>query len=471
MAVLELPPDTAPDPLQVARWRPSAAGSRARVGVIAGLVLLALLIPAIVPGVYTNLVSTALTYALVALSLNILIGYAGQVSLGHAAFFGVGAFTAGYTQTVMALPWLAGLVVAAFTGAMAALVLGGIALRVRGLYLALVTIAYGLFAQEVIFNIRALTGGGAGLPSPRPGFAAGDTAYAYVCLAALALALVFDWRLAGSRAGRAIRALRDDERVASSWGINVTAYKLLAFVLSGVLASVAGGLFSSIRGIVAPADFLFTLSLVFLLATVVGGAGNRWGVIQGGILFAVLPTLLTLMHDNWTFPPFTLISATLEPVISAVLLLLTLTFFPGGIAQQQEHLRRWLGFGRFRHGDDDPLVVAPAVRRVPVDDHAGVRARWDHLLATLGPGQRRPTASRPMLEEPPGLAERWRRLALLRFGGRRDGPTLPRAGRAGRRSRLPGRRPRPEDEPSAAPSHDAVSPPGAPAPEDWERAT
>lgn len=358
------PPAAPPAPLAVERWRPSRPGALARCVVLAALAAAVVAVPALVPAIYTNLASRAFTYAIVAISLNILIGYAGQVSLGHAAFYGVGAFAAGYALTSLDLPWLGGLVLAALSGAGAALVLGAVALRVKGLYLALVTIAYGLFAQEVVFNFQPLTGGGAGQPAPRPAFAATDLSYAYLCLLVLALVVAFDWRLAASKAGRAIQALRDDERVAASWGINVTAYKLLAFVLSGIIAAVAGGLFASIEQIVAPTDFQFALSLTFLLMTVVGGAGNRWGVIQGGILFAVLPTLLTVAHEQLTFFPFTVITATFEPVIAALLLLATLTLFPGGLVQSQQPVLRWLSFDRFRGAARDPLTDPPPVRRV-----------------------------------------------------------------------------------------------------------
>jgi branched-chain amino acid transport system permease protein len=242
-------------------------------------------------------------------------------------------------------------------GILAALVLGGVALRVTGLYLALVTIAFGLFAQETLFNIRSLTGGGAGQPAARPALFEGDVAYAYFCIAVLGLAIVFDWRLTASRAGRAIQALRDDERVAASWGINVTGYKLLAFTISGAMAGVAGALFASIEQIVSKEDFGLSLSITFLLMTVVGGAGNRWGVVQGGLLFAALPTLLDRAHANIGVFPFSSITATWEPAIGALLLLLTLTRFPGGIAQQQGALLRWLGGGPFAR---DPDAGAPA---------------------------------------------------------------------------------------------------------------
>ena len=324
---------------------------------LAVLAAAVLAIPQIVPGVYMNVVSRAAVYGIMALSMNVLVGYAGQASLGHAAFLGLGAFGSGYALTELGMPFGAALVVAALTGMAAAVVLGGVALRVTGLYLALVTIAFGLFAQETLFNIRFLTGGGAGQLAARPSFFEGDIAYAYFCIAVLALVVAFDWRLTATRAGRAIQALRDDERVAASWGIDVTGHKLLAFTISGGIAGIAGGLFASIEQIVSKEDFGLSLSITFLLMTVVGGAGNRWGVVQGGILFAVLPTLLDRTHANFHVFPFTELTATWEPAIGALLLLLTLTMFPGGIAQQQGALMRWLGGGPFKH---DPDASAPA---------------------------------------------------------------------------------------------------------------
>lgn len=339
------------DPRQ--RWWPTPEGVAARGAALAGIVLLLLLVPHVVPAVQVNVVALAVVYAVVALSMNVVMGYAGQISLGHQAFVGVGAFTAAYVLTTLKMPYPMAVLAALGTGAASALILGAVALRVRGLYLALVTIAYGLFAQEVIFQIRSLTGGGAGLEAPRPSIVSGDIAYVYFCYVVLALVLLFDWRLTSSKAGRAIQALRDDERVAASWGINVTGYKLLAFVISGSIAGLAGVLFAGIEQVTTPGDFGFFLGLTFVLMTVVGGLGVRSGVVQGGAFFAVLPTLLDKAHANWHFFPFSSIDALWEPLIGAVLLILTLVLYPGGMAQQQEHLRRWLTFGPFRdHGAD-----------------------------------------------------------------------------------------------------------------------
>jgi branched-chain amino acid transport system permease protein len=332
----------APDPRVI--WRPSTGGYVARLTVLAVLIGLLIALPYLVAGTATFIIAKAAVYAMVGLSMNVLMGYTGQVSLGHAAFVGIGAFSAGYALTEATVPWAFAVVFAILTGAASAVLLGGIALRVRGLYLALVTIAYGLFAQEVIFNIRAVTRGGAGMPAPRPEFASGDIAYVYLSMAAVVLVWLFDWRLTASKAGRAIKALRDDERVAASWGINVTAFKLLAFVISGSIAGLAGALFGSIEQIVSPITFSFTLSLTFVLMTVIGGLGSRPGVIVGGALFASLPSLLETAHNAWAWWPF---GSLWEPLIGAVLLILTLIFFPGGIAQQNEHLWRWLAFKPF----------------------------------------------------------------------------------------------------------------------------
>lgn len=338
------------------RWSPAPAGAAGRVAVLALLLLAVVAVPFAVPELYINVVSRAAIYGIVALSMNILVGYTGQVSLGHTAFVGVGAFGSGYAITEWGLPFPLAIGFAGLTGAVSAVVLGAVALRLAGLLLALVTIAYGLFAQEVIFNIRSITGGGAGMPAARPEVLADGVAYAVFCFAMLGLALLFDWRLVSSKAGRAIQALRDDERVAASWGIDVARYKILAFTISGVMAGVAGGLFASVEEIVSPQDFSFGLSLTFLLMTVVGGAGNRWGAAQGGLFYASLATLLDRANENWSWWP---LSPLFEPVIGSLLALCVLLFFPGGFAQLERPLLRWLSFRRW---NEPEIAGGPAAR-------------------------------------------------------------------------------------------------------------
>lgn len=436
MAAVTSPPTTSNATARAAvavdprvRWRPGRAGMAARVGAHAVILGLLAVVPQVMPGTLVNVFSKAMVFGVVALSMNILIGYAGQVSLGHQAFVGVGAFTSAYLLSQLALPWPLAVVGAIVLGAVISLGLGAVALRVKGLYFALVTIAYGVFVQATVFGITALTGGGAGASAPRPAFASGDIAYAYLCVGALALTWAFDWRLTSSRAGRAIAALRDDERVAASWGINVTAYKLLAFALAGGVAGLGGAMFASIQQIVSPLTFGLPLALTFVLMTVVGGLRSRPGVVIGGVVFAVLPTLLESAHKAWgegeavcaTTPPNVLqlvlglalvagiaervvhavrdrgwtgstiaatavagaaglavlgtfgiggftggyclwatIDALWEPLIGAGLLILTLTQFPGGIAQQFAPVFRWLSFRPFASGDGAASPAGPA---------------------------------------------------------------------------------------------------------------
>ncbi|HEX2027434.1 MAG TPA: branched-chain amino acid ABC transporter permease [Nitriliruptorales bacterium] len=332
-------------PVATSRWRPSAAGAAARLAVLTVILGSVLAAPLLLPAPLVLIAAKAVVFMLAALSMNVLMGYAGQVSLGHGAFVAVGAFASGYVLTIMQLPWAAAAVAAMSLGGLAAAVLGAVALRVRGLYLALVTLAYDLFVTFTVLNVRALTGGGAGQPAPRPAFATDDLAYVYLGLVIVALVWVFDWRLTASKAGRAIQALRDDERVAASWGIHVTRYKLLAFVISGTVAGLAGAYFAGIEQIVATADFGFTLSLTIVLMTVVGGLGSRPGVVQGAIVFAALPTLLETAHEQLAWWPRWL-GSLWEPFVGALLLVLVLVFYPGGIAQQQAPLLRWLGWQR-----------------------------------------------------------------------------------------------------------------------------
>ncbi|MEX1177585.1 MAG: branched-chain amino acid ABC transporter permease [Nitriliruptor sp.] len=330
-----------PSPAAPAPWRPSLRGIVARVAVLLAVVGAVLLLPMLVPATDVNVVSRVTVFAIVALSLNVLVGYTGQVSLGHAAFLGFGAFGSGYALTEMGLTWPAAAVVAVLIGGGVAALLGGVALRIQGLYLALVTLAFGLFAEQVMFNIPAVTGGGAGMPAPRPAFATGDRAYAYLCLAALVAVWLLDRRVTTSKVGRAIRALRDSERVAASWGINVTRYKLLAFVLSGSIAGLAGALFASIEQIVSNLTFSFTLSLTFLFMAVIGGVGSRVGVVIGAALIGAMPFVLDRAAEtNPGFP----VDGSAAVVLTALLLLLVLVRFPGGIAQLLGGVVRWCSF-------------------------------------------------------------------------------------------------------------------------------
>src|SRR5207248_2564341 len=148
-----------------------------------------------------------------------------QISLGHQAFVGIGACTSAYMVSRQGQPYVAGIGMAMIVGGLQALVLGAVSLRVTGLYFALVTLAYGTMAEESLFNIQSLTGGSAGQPAPKPMWFTSDLRYYYLCLAFLAAVIWVDWRLMKTKGGRALLAVRENPRVAATFGADVKVYK------------------------------------------------------------------------------------------------------------------------------------------------------------------------------------------------------------------------------------------------------
>ena len=297
-----------------------------------------------------DVASLAAIYAIGGLSLNVLLGYCGQISFGHQAFVGIGAFASAYVVTDLGLSFWLAVAVAAGFGAVQAALLGAVSLRLTGLYFALVTLAYGTFAQETLFGITALTGGEGGKPAPRPDLFASGYRYYFLCLGFLALVLWLDWRLTSSKAGRAMAALRENPRVASSYGINVRAYILVAFAVSGLFAGIAGSLIAHHDEVIVGSSFDFRLALLFILMTVVGGLRNRVGVVIGSAFFALLEEgALVSMFSLGGFFEGTLGLPTefVALVVGPILLVLTLTLHPGGIGQQVAPVREWLAGRRF----------------------------------------------------------------------------------------------------------------------------
>lgn len=317
----------------------------------------------------------AVIFAVIALSLNILLGYAGQISLGHQAFVGLGAFTSAYVVVDLQLSFWFALLVAAFMGALQAGLLGAVSLRVSGLYFALVTLAYGTFTQETLLGVTAITGGEGGKPAPRPAGFETETRYYLLCLGILALVLFLDWRLTSSKAGRALQALRENPRVAATYGIHVNAYVLLAFAMSGLFAGLAGALMAHHDEVIVGGKFGFELALLFVLMTVVGGLRSRSGVVIGAAFFALLETgkLLELVDRPLGAVGLSLtdfIEGTIglprefvALVVGPILLLLTLRMYPGGIGQQIAPVRQWLLGGPFdRHAGKVTEVEVSDVR-------------------------------------------------------------------------------------------------------------
>ena len=340
------------------RFQPSVGGWVARFAVHLLIFGGALWVTASVKGFWADRISLAVIYAIVGLSLNMVMGYVGQVSLGHHAFVGISAFVAAWYVTEKAGctieggcnlgAFSTGLLLASIAGAIAAALLGLVALRIRGLYLALITLAYGFMAEHSIFEIPALTRGGAGMPAPRPKGFTSDTEFAFLTFVFLALVLWVDWRFIRSKVGRAVLAIKHSEPVAASYGVNVTSYKTLAFVLSGLFAGLAGGLMAFRNLNVVANDFRFDIALLWVLMVVVGGLGNRVGVVIGSAFFALFPFLLDAIQPvrQWA-EDFGRDLSVFGLVLGALLAILTIIQFQGGIGEQISPITRWLGGKRF----------------------------------------------------------------------------------------------------------------------------
>ena len=277
-------------------------------------------------------------FAVLALSLNLLLGYTGQLSLGHAAFFGIGAYATGLTTVKLEWsPWI-GLLAAVVLPGAAGYVIGRLALKLRGAYFVLLTISFAGCVSLVSVNWMDLTNGPLGLPGVPPLEIAlpglpplslrTKPAFYYVVLAAVALSYLVCLALIRSRVGRALVALRENETLAASVGIDGTHYLVLAAVVSAAMAGFGGGLYAHYTRFVSPEVFLFTYTVTMVIMVVAGGKGTLAGPIVGAVLFTVLPEALRAA-TSWQW----------QMLLYGVLLVGVLFFMPEGIVPAAR--RRW----------------------------------------------------------------------------------------------------------------------------------
>ncbi|MHB1246794.1 MAG: branched-chain amino acid ABC transporter ATP-binding protein/permease [Sulfuriferula sp.] len=245
---------------------------------------------------YIHLMVVIGIYAILLLGLDIVVGYVGEVSLGHAALFGVGSYTAGVLNFQLGVPFLlavpASIVVTALFGALLALP----ALRVTGPYLAMVTLAFGTIVQILINEMDFLTNGPLGISLRKPvffGHQITGTDYYYIVLVALLVTIAVVHRIVKSYLGRAFEALRDSPVASDCMGVSVYAYKVYAFVFSAALAGLAGSLFTYSEEYISPNTYSFELTIMFLLALIMGGRKTRSGPILGAIIIVMLPNVLS----------------------------------------------------------------------------------------------------------------------------------------------------------------------------------
>lgn len=269
------------------------------------------------------LATLTLIYLLGAAGLNLILGYAGQISLAQGAFMGMGGYTVAILGVKLGWPLLASLPVGAFLGFALGILLGAPALRVRTHYLAMITLGVEVIYLLVAANEQWLTGGALGMeaslrPSIGPVDMTSDPAYHVFVVVVVALVLGALYFVLTSTWGRAFKSIRENEMRAQMLGVNVRAYKLLAFAIGCAMAAVAGGLLSPLIGFVDPDTFPLNLSFELLLMVIVGGRGRFEGPVFGALLVTLLPEVLRGAQSTYL-------------IIFALLTLAVLMFMPRGL--------------------------------------------------------------------------------------------------------------------------------------------
>ena len=282
-----------------------------------------------------------LIFMILALGLNIVVGFAGLLDLGYAAFFAIGGYTTAFLTSPISplapyfhVPFFVAMVAAFCTAAFFGIVLGAPTLRLRGDYLAIVTLAFGEIVPRVFLNLDSLTYGSKGMnPIGRPtvpvlqdgqiqlkDLANSDqTAWYYLILVVVALTVFIIYRLANSRVGRAWMAMREDELAASAMGIDLVRTKLLAFGLGASFSGFAGALWASMLQVIDPFQFDFSISIIVLCMVILGGIGNIWGVMFGAVVLGFYDRVLTQELTGWLHQvganiPFPLLGSLLQAI-------------------------------------------------------------------------------------------------------------------------------------------------------------
>ena len=284
-----------------------------KVGLLAAAI--ALTVPFAIMGdsYWLQILNFMMLNAIMALGLNFMTGRAGLICLGYAAFMAIGAYTVGILTLKVGISFWIALPLAGIFASLFGVILGLPALRVKGHYLALVTIAFGLIVQELLLNLESITGGTNGLidiPSPRFfGIDMGTTVnfgfmsmtyqanFYYLCLALLIIATVVLYRFSNSLFGLALNAMREDQLAAQCYGLNLTNYKLLAFAIGAFFGGIAGGVYAAMINFIAPENFGYSLSIIVISMIILGGLDSIPGALVGAFFLTVFPEKFRAFED------------------------------------------------------------------------------------------------------------------------------------------------------------------------------
>jgi branched-chain amino acid transport system permease protein len=285
-----------------------------------------------ISGYLVTILITVIVYAILAHSLNIITGHAGQISLGHSAFFGIGAYTSALLYTEAGLPFWVSVPLAAVIAGIVGALLGIPCLRVRDDFLAITTMGI-VFVVEAVFLYIPFFGGAMGIGGINLpqwfGREMSKSEYFLLILIVFVLLLLLDRRLGRSWIGLAWSSIREDEQAAEAMGVDVVRFKVMAFVLGSSIAGLAGGFYAHFLTFIMPQNFGFGQSIVILCMVVFGGIGTRWGPILGAIILGVLPEISRPIMEYRT-------------LVYGVLLLAMMRFQPGGLLGEESILPRML---------------------------------------------------------------------------------------------------------------------------------
>jgi branched-chain amino acid transport system permease protein len=316
--------------------------ARLKMPLLAVLGAVVLALPNFVDNYVIYVMARLCVYVLVALGLNLLTGYAGQISLGHAAFFAIGAYTAAVLTESLHWPFvLCVLSAAAFTGVIGYLV-GLPCLRLSGLYLAMATLGFTLIVQEMLLQLAVITHGSEGMsvpPAALLGFTFNtDYRKFYLLLSITVVMFLVARNLLRGRTGRAFLAIRENERAAEAMGVTLARYKTIAFAISALYTGLAGALSAFLVGFLDPQEFSFFLSVQFITIIILGGLASLLGSVLGACFLIILPELLAGL-DVW------------QAFVYGVIMVVTIIFMPFGLSGAiRRYAYRWFGIG------EEPII-------------------------------------------------------------------------------------------------------------------
>jgi len=321
-----------------------------------GVLLAALLIFPFMVGEYLLYIANMVGIAIVgAVGLNILTGFAGQISLGHAGFIGIGAYTSAILASRYGLPFLVCLPLAGLSAALFGLIVGGPSMRMKGLYLCISTLAAQVIFEFGFVHWESLTGGIRGINLPRPEIFGiildNEFKFYFVTLTVVIICVSASRNLFRTRVGRAFIAIRDRDISAELMGINLFRYKMYAFGVSSFIAGIAGALWANFLISVTPEHFPLTESIRYLAMIIVGGLGSILGAIFGAIFMTLVPEILKNILSMLVeaFPMAMSYLFPMQQVVFGLLIVVFLMFEPHGLAEMWRRVKDYFKLWPFEH--------------------------------------------------------------------------------------------------------------------------